>query len=91
MPAALLAQPLADDLSFLDLLRQQHLGWDCRRLVVKLLDKFTQHIRIRQVLSAFQKEVFAPDQLAAADEEDLHAGFAIGARHGDHIRIDVIR
>ena len=43
------------------------------------------------ILGPFQDEILAADQLAAADEENLHAGFAIGARHGDHIRIHLGR
>ena len=42
------------------------------------------------IFGAFEDEVFASDQFAAADEEDLHAGFAVCARHGQHIRILVI-
>ena len=48
------------------------------------------HLRVGFVVRAFEDEVLAPDQLAAADEEDLHAGFAVGARHGDHVRIDLV-
>ena len=48
------------------------------------------HLAVGLVFGAFQDEVLAPDQLAAADEEDLHAGLAVGARHGDHVRIHLV-
>ena len=57
---------------------------------VELLDELGHDLRVRRVLRALQDEVLAADQFAAADEEDLHAGFAVGARHGQHIRIEVV-
>ncbi len=71
-------------------LRQQHLRRDIGGFGVELLDELGHHLAVGFVFGAFQDEIFPPDQLAAADEEDLHAGFAVGARHGDHIRIHLL-
>ena len=38
-------------------------------------------------LRPLEQEVLAPDQLAAADEEDLDAGVAVRAREGDHVLV----
>ena len=82
---------MTDDLRFLDFLRQHHLLRDIRRLGIELLDELGHHFIIGSILGAFQDKVFPPDQLAAADEEDLDAGLIIGACHGDDIRILVVR
>ena len=82
---------MTDDLGFLDLLREHHLLRDTGRLGIELLDELGHHFLIGGVFRSFQNKILAPDQFAAADEENLHAGFVIGACHGDDIRILVIR
>ena len=90
LPAATCVEPLADDVHLLDLGGKQHLGRDIRRLVIKLLEEAGDHIGIWAFGGAFHEEVFPTDQLAAADEEHLHARLAVRAGHGDHIRVDVV-
>ena len=67
--------------------RQQHLTRDKGRLIVVLLQESAQDIRITLLLAATQEKVLAPDHLAAADEEDLHADARRRARHADGILI----
>ena len=83
-------QPLTNDFGFFDFFRQHHLLRNVGRFGVELLDKLLHDFSIAGFFGAFQDEVFPPDEFAAADEEDLHAGFPVRARHGDHIRVQVI-
>ena len=71
------AQPLLDDLSFLDFVGQQHLWRHGGGFRIELLDKLADHFIIGCIFRAFQDEILAPDQFAAADEKDLHTGFAV--------------
>ena len=87
--AAAAAQPLLDDRPLVQVLLQQDAGRHERGLVVELLDERGQQLAVGVRLHAFQYEVFTADQLAAADEEDLHARFA-GARilgEGDDVLV----
>jgi hypothetical protein len=81
---------IADDPCLFDLLREHHLFRDGGGFGVELGDELLHHLGVRRVLRAFEDEVLAPDQFSAADEEDLHAGFAVAARHGEHVRVEVI-
>ncbi len=91
LAAAPRAQPLRDDDALFNFLRQHHLFGDVRRFGIELLHEFRHHLGIGGIFRAFEDEVFAPDQLAATDEEDLHAGFSVCASHSQHIRIQIIR
>ncbi len=54
-----------------------------------MLDELRHNLAVIFAFRAFQYEVFAADQAPVADEEDLHAGFAVTARQGDHVRIQL--
>src|SRR5690606_5543799 len=88
--AAPLAQPLADHLGLFHFLRQQHLRRHAGSLLVILFDELSHHIHVWAIGGVLHHEEFTPDELAATDEEDLHASFALRARHGDDIRVNII-
>ncbi len=75
--AAAGAQPLLDDIGFFDFLRQEYLPGDAGRLGIELLNEFFNDLCIRFVRCAFQDEILPSDQLARADEENLHAGLTV--------------
>ena len=81
---------MTDDLGLFNLLRQHHLLWNGRSLGVELHDELFHHFGIRRILRPFKDEVFPSDQLAAADEENLYTGLTVTARHGKHIRIQIV-
>ena len=89
LPARVLSH-CADDLRFLDFVRQQHLVGDDGGFGVELLDELTHHLVIGDLLGAFQDKVFTPHQLAIADEEDLDAGFVIRPGNGKHVGIGLV-
>src|SRR6185503_18989055 len=77
LATALRTQPLTYDLRLFDLLWKHDLRRDRGGFCVELGHELFQHFSIRLVFSALQDEVFAPDQFAAANEEDLYTGFSI--------------
>ncbi len=88
--AAASAQPLLDDLGFFHVVGQQHLVGDVGGIGIELLDELLHDLRVGLVGSTFQDEILATNHLAAADEKDLHAGFAVGAGQGNHIRVHLL-
>ncbi len=84
------AQPLLDDAGLFDLVGQHHLAGHGGRLGVELLEELPNHLAVGGLGRALQDEIFTPNQLAAADEENLHAGLAFRAGHGNHIRVDLL-
>src|SRR5579883_2353963 len=60
---------------------------DVRRRFIELLQERTHHLRRAAVARALQDEVFAPNQLAGAEEEHLGAGLVVAARQRDHVLI----
>src|SRR5579883_857889 len=60
---------------------------DVRRRFIELLQERTHHLRRAAVARALQDEVFAPDQLAGAEEEYLGAGLVVAARQRDHVLV----
>ena len=87
---AALVEPLADDRGFLDFLGKEYLFGQAGSLLIELLDKFAENLIIVGIsVSAVHQEIFPPDHLAAADEEDLDAGLTLRPCDGDHIRVDV--
>ncbi len=84
---ALGTQPLLDDLRFFHRLRQDDFLRYIGGLFVILLDELLNDLGVLFVLGAFEDEIFAPDQAAGADEEDLHTGFVFFTRHGDDVGI----
>jgi hypothetical protein len=64
--------------------------WDRRGFRIELRDELFHDLGICFVLCPFKDEILASDQFAAADEEDLHAGFPVTARHGKHIGVEII-
>jgi hypothetical protein len=83
-------EPLADDVGFSQLFWQEHLVGHKGGLGVELLDELGQHLAVVFLLGALEDKVLAADQFAGADEKHLHAGFAVGTRHGDHIGVGLI-
>ena len=83
--ATLAMEPLLDHRQFVQIALHQDLRWHVSGLVVELLDERGHHLRLALILGAGQHKVLAPDELAAADEKDLHAGLAILAGKGDEI------
>ena len=77
---------MSDFLHF-DLDRQQHFRRNVSRFVVELRQELGHDLSSVFVFRAFQHEILAPDQLALANEEDLHTGIAVGAREGQHVLI----
>ena len=87
--ALLLREPALDDRALLraDTQWQEHLARDEGRGIVILLEKCAQDILVALLVAPAQEKVFAPDHLAAADEEDLHANARRRARHADGVLI----
>src|SRR5687768_1185756 len=75
--AALRTKPLTDDLCLFNFLWQHHLCRDGGGFSVELGYELFKHFSIRFIFRTLQDEVFASDQFAAADEENLHTSFSI--------------
>ena len=69
-------QPLLDDVPLVQILLEQDAGRHEGRFVVILLDEGRHHLAVLLGADPFQHERLPADQLAAADEEDLHARLA---------------
>ena len=89
--AAPVTQPFLYYPGFGQRARQQHLLRHESGLVVKLLYKSGQYPLVVLVGRALQHEIFAPDELAGADEEDLHTRVIGFVREGDDIDVNVLR
>ena len=85
LPAPLTAQPGLDNTGFFHFLWQHQLLGDASCFCVELLDKLRQHLAVGFICGAFQDKVLATNQFTSADEEYLHAGFAIGSRNGNYV------
>ena len=82
--------PLFDNLRFFDLVGQQYLLGNRSGFTIELLHELADDLGVGGFFSAFKDKIFAPNQFAIADEEDLHTGFAIGTGNGQHIRIALV-
>jgi len=80
-------EPLLDDAGFFYLLREHDLVGNAGCLRVELFEEFFENLGVFFRFSPFEDEVLPSDQLPGADKEHLHAGFALGARHGNHVGI----
>ena len=89
-PAAARVQPFANDAGLLDIGGQEQLRRHAGRFIIELLQEGRQHRGIWRFMRPFHHKILPPDQLAAANEKDLHAGLPIRTRHGDDIRVDII-
>lgn len=55
-----------------------------------MFDEFLDNFFVRLAHCPFKNEIFASDQFAGADEEHLHAGFAVIAGNRNHIRVNLL-